>query len=218
MTTPAEPGERWGGFLFAALGSRPVFTPTPAPAGMVPQEELIPSAHPGTRTFKSVEEVAQSGLVEDQLLLVPSTTPAGYELAGAYVVAVDGTGTVDYALSYVRADAPRRALKEELFAPDLWIGWTTRAPQPIVVSTAQKDLGDGRVGSAYEKATVRGQEAVFQAWTNPAGMDRSLRINSALIWFDDSGRQFWVHGDESASTLISIAESLTPYDSLAPKP
>jgi hypothetical protein len=207
-TAPANAGERWGGFIFVANGEDVQFQQTPGPAHHVEGEELIPADHPGTKVFGDTSEVLSADLVAPQLAVKPANPPAGYELIGVYIVESESNGVVDYALSYRHAETPRRSEREELFAPDLWIGWTNRAPQPLPVSLDPQDLEDGRYGHPYEKAEVNGHAAVYARWDNDGTVPHSLRINSALVWFDDSGRQWWVHGSEDFQVLHEVAESL----------
>ena len=200
--------EQWGGFVLVAPGATAAFTRTPAPAGEIPDEELIPADHPGTQRFDSRAQAVSSGKVAAALAVEPSDVPPLYALAGVYVVDVPGPGVVDYALSYRRTDLPRRSDRDELFGPDLWIGWTTRAPRPLTVPSTAQDLGQGRVAKPYEKVTVRGFQGVVVVWTNPKELHRSLRISSALTWFDDDGRFWFVHAETDRATLLDIAERL----------
>lgn len=210
VTSMPEPGETWGGFVFVTPGVQlPAATVSP-PAGKVPNEELIPADYPGTATFASPAEAVRSGGLDAALAVVPSFIPPGYELAGVYVVRVDSVGVVDYALSYRRTDLPRRTQRDELFAPDLWVGWTLRTPRPLAVPLDDQDLGDGRVGRGYAKTEVASLPAVFQAWENAGRVPRSLRILSVLAWFDNDGRQWWVQAEQPLPVLRQVAASLRP--------
>ncbi len=207
--SPGRSGETWGGFTFADPSNPPTGQPTPGPAGDVPDEELIPSAHPGTRTYGTEAEAATANRLASQLTMNPTFVPAGYDLIGAYVVEVPNVGVTDFAVSYRRAGDRARPTTSELFSPALWVGWTSRAPHPLAVTTVADDLGDGRVGSPYQKVVVRGFEGVVVEWKNPPGIDPSLRINSAVIWFDAEWRQWFVHANEPVDTLLRIAESFS---------
>lgn len=210
VTARPEPGETWGGFVFVTPGAPLPPASVSPPAGKMPSEELIPADYPGTATFATAAEAARSGGLDPALAVVPSFVPPGYELAGVYIVRVDGVGVVDYALSYRRTDLPRRSQRDELFAPDLWVGWTLRTPQPLAVPLDDQDLGDGRVGRGYARTEVSGLPAVFQAWENAGRVPRSLRILSVLAWFDKDGRQWWVQAEQPQSVLQQVAASLRP--------
>ncbi|GAB4324508.1 MAG: hypothetical protein Kow0010_06500 [Dehalococcoidia bacterium] len=208
---PGIPGERWGGFIFVDPGDPPEYTITPRPSGPIPGEEGIPSEFPGTRVVATPNDLA--GVVEPEDLVEPAFVPAGYALTGAYVVVLESGKVVDYHLSYHRIEGSGASQDPDVFAPDLLVAWTLRAPRPLPVELVTKDVERGRIGHPGEKLEVRGFPAVYKRWDNPEGLHPSLVIRSNLAWFDESGRLWTVQANEPLEVLYRVADSLTPVAS-----
>ncbi|HXU25357.1 MAG TPA: hypothetical protein VN697_15150 [Tepidiformaceae bacterium] len=184
------------------------FTTTPAASGPVKDEESIPSSYPGTRVFQSVDDLVASRVVPTAELLAPAAIPAGYGFAGAYVVALDNGKVVDVSLSYRRVDHRYAGTLPEVFSPDLSIGWTSRAPEPLPAETEATDLGLGRKALPRVKVHVRGYDGVFAEVTNPDSIDQDLVVLSSVNWFDKDGRLWYVQAAEPLDTMLQLADSL----------
>lgn len=201
-TTPGEPGERWGDFVFSHPDNPEHYGATPPPAGDVGPEEGIPDGHPGLRTFDSID-AARRGLGGAAVVPEPAFLPAGYNLIGVWAIQLDDGRVVDVNLSYSKGSNGF-----SLFGPELSVSWTDRAPRPLPASTVENHLPNGSVGSPVVKADVHGIPAVFQGWTNPASLVGSARTNSSLNWFEEGGRLWAVQGGEPFETLHAMAESI----------
>lgn len=192
----------WGQFVFVSRGqSDPRIHQTSPPAHDIVEPDAIPTEHPGLREFGTPSE-ARAAFPGEDGIREPSYVPGGYTLVGCYVVANQGD-LIDFTISFGRDEAAT------LFSADLAVMWTARAPMPLPARTYELS-GEplGRRGLPLRRVRVREYAGVMQEWVNPAALDRSLRIQSSLNWFDDRGRLWAVQGSEGEEILIRIAESL----------
>lgn len=208
---PGKPGERWGDFIFQDPASPVSYTVTPRASGPVLMEEAIPSNHPGTRLFQSAAELSQVKSLPAGSVREP-TVPPQYELIGGYYVELDDGRVTDLSFSYRLRGRVYRGTADEVFAPQLAVGWTTRASRPLPASTVGSQAAGGRIGLRRVKVEVLGVKGVLAEWLNPDSIPDELKVPSGLNWFDSVGRLWYVQGVEEAAVLLKVAESLGPME------
>lgn len=196
-------GERWGGFIFVDPDRPEPYERTPAVAGHVPNEDAIPDGHPGLNVFSTVAE-ANTAFAGAPGAVRLGYVPKGYELMQAWIIKLDDGRIVDYSLEYRRAES-----NAVPFGPDLWVGWTDRAPRPLPAFTKENRLPTEQVGLPVRKLTVRGSQAVFQEWLNPPNRPLEAGVRSSLNWFE-GGRLWFVQAYEPLDLLYDVAEGIEP--------
>ena len=210
VTSPAQAGQRWGGFLFCDEPASCVLPPdqiTPPPRPLKGDEgDLLIAGHPGYREFKTIDDLARF-INGRAVLRVPQFLPPDAELLGGYAVVGDEGRIFTVGISYRLGDSDA-----PINDADVWINYDLYTPRPSAFGTSERQVGLGRSIAAPRLLTVRGQETIFQEARNPPGLARDQIIRSSLNWFEEDD-SFWAvqaRGLDLA-TLVAIAESLRDY-------
>lgn len=198
-TVAAEPGERWGEFIFFDDPSFHIPTSeiTPAPRPLEGDEgESLYSDHPGYREFTQTKELA--AFVEGRVPVpVPQSLPESAELLGGYAVEGSDGEIISVGISYRLGDSDATINNS-----DIWISYDRFVSRPMGISTK-----DNEEVLAPVLLTVQGSEATYRGLREYPGASPHTR--ASLNWYTDDGA-FWTVQARGLDmgAIVEIAESL----------